>query len=730
MVIPTGTPPFPSPIVQPESSALSKSPAPTVKHAPKSQSVIPSLDLDLAPPRVNTRRFQESGPPSRTQSEERPTVSNRGRPRRALVDFRRNVGIGLPPDDGSRALPPSETVYLPTHGTEGTDTDIQTAPVIGGNVGVTGRLYQPDDDPTMTITTVSGSVILTSHAPPSEDASPRDPARALLQLRHAIDNLSPEQSAQARTFMDRLLSAVRGMDVWAALSKGDEAAILADRNYQQGVRDIRQDATQLLEGVQASRANMPEANYNAATKNLQRAHRLLDALAGMELSTMKGKGALAALVLSNAALMAINLAAFVYLPFAKNENKTKALYLASASKTMFLTLGLMWRMTTNRDVIFNLNRNRNFVNTLQSALFYFTLLADYKALPKAAQNGYAATVGVVSAAAGISLFYGPEMWAGIKKLSAKIMGSRDGMPDEMPDDVLQSLQTLKQQADALTNTPRALTVPTPDGRGMILGEFNDLDEFIAETGVVLNAETTADLRNMIGEPERRGQIQDLRKGMSSERRVVNDSHDYLAGEAEKALNNARDAIAASDPTFAPPARALTESQQAAKAEKGIYSVVGAASLAGPVPFFAMPKVDPSIPLAPAEISIVGLVDLAANMGMVMTVLINQVFDETKSSQAQKDSFRQLCGFSAAMAVVLTGNHLMGDPIESAENGWIYGGLILATVGNTFPGVFGTVLAAILAGTIGEAKAEWRGDGPIRRELRGEGPIRAMFVGEG
>jgi hypothetical protein len=597
------------------------------------------------------------------------------------------------------------------------------------NVGDVG-LRQTVDDSEMAITEISTAHPLTFGELPPEDLRPEDPDRALLHLRHAIDNLPPEQSAQARTFMDRLLSTARGMDVWAALSKGDEAVILADHNYQQGVRDIRQSVTQLLEGIQASRANMPEANYNTATRNLQRAHRLLDALAGIDLSKMKGKGALAGLVLANAALMTINLAVFVYLPFAKNENKTKALYIASASKTMFLSLGLMWRMTTNRDAIFNLNRNRNFVNTLQSALFYFTLLAGYKALPRAAQNGYAATVGVVSAAAGISLFYGPEMWAGIKKLSAKIMGSRDAMPDEMPADALQALQTLKQQADALTNTPQALTVPTPDGHGMILGEFNHLDEFIAETGVVLDAATTADLRNMIGESERRGQIQDLRKLMSSENRVVNDSHDYLAGEAEKALSNARDAIAASDPTFTLPARALTEGQQAAKAEKGIYSVVGAASLAGPVPFFAMPKVDDRMPGAPAEISIVGLVDLAANMGMVMTVLIKQISDETKSSQAQKDSFRQLCGFSAAMAVVLTGNHLMGDPIEKAENSWIYGALILAAVGNTFPGVFGSVLAAILAGTISEVKAEWRGDGPIRRELRGEGPIRAMFVGEG
>src|SRR5438132_12060459 len=52
MITPAGTPPFPSPIVQPQSSAQSESRTPTVKHAPKSQTVIPSLDLGH--PRPNT----------------------------------------------------------------------------------------------------------------------------------------------------------------------------------------------------------------------------------------------------------------------------------------------------------------------------------------------------------------------------------------------------------------------------------------------------------------------------------------------------------------------------------------------------------------------------------------------------------------------------------------------------------------------------------------------------
>jgi hypothetical protein len=191
--------------------------------------------------------------------------------------------------------------------------------------------------------------------------------------------------------------------------------------------------------------------------------------------------------------------------------------------------------------------------------------------------------------------------------------------------------------------------------------------------------------------------------------AVNDSMEWTTGEAQKAVELVQtsvDDMLGVMPGGARPNRDLVQ--------KAIVALVGLLALAAPTYSFRENRI--------------GLVDLGANAMFVMTVLSVTALDKTKSVQAQQDNFRQMCGFSLAMAAIFGVNEAMGNPMERDKFGVLVGTLVLATVGNTFPGAAGALLASGIGAAFSGARRLVSGPLPWQPRERGGEALELGHLG--
>jgi hypothetical protein len=193
-------------------------------------------------------------------------------------------------------------------------------------------------------------------------------------------------------------------DLVSALDPGQDRAFRAriqpDGGRQFDVDAARQHLQNALAAIDA-RSDIPEAAKRTLRSDIKTIERAIDSL------TTDTKAARAWLLLLRPALSFLPL--FLPLRSSPQQLKSMTVLIASYVKTNTLGAGLLLRPTTNSAVVWRHIKNRDFANDFQALALLANVFKSQRAIELAHSGEYNATMGVLSAATLVGLFYGDKI---------------------------------------------------------------------------------------------------------------------------------------------------------------------------------------------------------------------------------------------------------------------------------------------------------------------------------
>jgi len=664
MVTPAGTPPFPSPIVQPPSSAQSESLTPTVKHAPKSQSVIPSLDL--GPPRVNTdvlkrpRTASVSGK-AFNADERKSSITLKAAPKATESQDRGEPSTG--------ALPrPAST---PRHGSmEMDDLRIEVEQSGGGAGG-----------------SRAASMLATEEA--------QALARAHPSVRELLATINSAVT-QARSHPDHgrvtnfLSSFLKSTDIHRALTTGADDAVRSDPDVRRGLDGARDVLAYMSAVFDQYKSNLPPKARRRLELDIKEAgafHKTMERDSTWQFRTaVLGSNR----VVSNFLLL--------FSPIVEGQKKTTALYSGSTSKSTLRSVGLGRRKTTHFKQFKDHFIGRDLINDWQGIAFGVGAIHKWLK-PGPLKEGWSTVahhpaftslVGVGSVITAAMAFHGPE----IKGLLNK-MYYGEWEPH---------LKGIKQGSFGEVAVQRALELGNSLMRGDLPGAWNAAAKgrwHRQAPTIQLPAEVRQALEHIFDiskiasghvevEPGRKKPgIGHLRNEMEEKIGTLSDSANWTMGSLERSFDTIHQDLATLLAEPDPPSKSNQD-----LAQKVLILGLGAAALLAPVYFL---KDNP-----------IGFVDLLANAAFVTGVLAMIAANPNSNVREASDTFGSMCGFSLAMLPVWGTNLGLGDPMEESWKGMLIGAAALMLIGNTITAPLGAYAgkgAAFLAGQRGLSATE-------------------------